>query len=95
MNKKYIKTIRLYIAEIEGDFINMYKPTFIHKLNKDIVPSLLSLNKKLKKFELEKELRFNTYIINCLNSIDEHTNIEITINNIYCSISQAVEGEQC
>lgn len=95
MNKKYIKTIRLYIAEIEGDFINMYKPSFIQKLNKDIIPSLLSLNKKLKQFELEKELRFNNIIINCLNSINEYTNIEITINNIYSSISQAEEGEQC
>ncbi|MGL5458182.1 MAG: hypothetical protein ACRDBY_01045 [Cetobacterium sp.] len=95
LNKRYIRTIRNYIAEIEGDFINLYKPTFIQKLNKDIIPSLLSLNKKLKQFELEKELRFNNIIINCLNSLNEYTNIEIIINNLYCSISQAEEGEQC
>ena len=95
MNNKYIKTIRNYIAEIEGDYINMYKPNFINKLNKDIVPSLLSLNKKLKQFQLIKELKFNSIVINCLNSIDNDTNVENVINNLYKSIAKAEGGVTC
>ena len=95
MNNKYIKTIRNYIAEIEGDYINMYKPNFINKLNKDIVPSLLSLNKKLKQFQLIKELKFNSIVINCLNSIDNDTNVENVINNLYKSIAKAEGGATC
>lgn len=95
MNNKYIKTIRNYIAEIEGDYINMYKPNFINKLNKDIVPSLLSLNKKLKQFQLIEELKFNSIVINCLNSIDSNTDTETIINNLYTSIAKAEGGVTC
>lgn len=95
MNNKYIKTIRNYIAEIEGDYINMYKPNFINKLNKDIVPSLLSLNKKLKQFQLIEELKFNNIVINCLNSIDNNTDTETIINNLYTSIAKAEGGVTC
>ena len=95
MNNKYIKTVRNYIAEIEGDYINLYKDNFLKKLDNDIVPSLLSLNKKLKQFQLLDELKFNSIVINCLNSIDNDTNVENVINNLYKSIAKAEGGVTC
>ena len=95
MNNKYIKTIRNYVAEVEGDYINMYKPNFINKLDKDIVPSLLKLNEKLKQFQFIDELKFNSIVINCLNSIDKDTDTENVINNLYKSIAKAEGGVTC
>lgn len=94
MNKGYIKAVRSYIVDLDNYFINLEKSNFLLKLNNDIIPNLQKLSLRLKQFNLEKELIFNSLVIDCIESIhDNHStqhnyveSIIDIISNLYQSV---------
>lgn len=94
MNKGYIKAVRSYIVDLDNYFVNLEKSNFLLKVNNDIIPNLQKLSSRLNSFNLEKELIFNSLIIDCIESLhDNHStqynyveSITDIISNLYQSI---------